>query len=133
LYALEDDWECPSDSPSVWGLAQFDVPFPSDRFPVVDNLVLSLLEEDPAKRFGFEQITKHPFFENLDFEQVLAKPVRPDYVPPKRDEMDLTNFDAEFTRNKSVSSFDCPVFGSVGHVQGFSFEADFVGLGQSTI
>jgi serine/threonine protein kinase len=111
-------------------IAQSDVPFPSDRFPSAQNLILGLLEKEPGKRFGFQQVSKHAFFDGLDFELVEAKRIRPDFAPPTTDSMD--EFGGEFVGNEQVSSFDCPVLGSAGYVQGFSFEADGL-AGQSSI
>jgi serine/threonine protein kinase len=51
----------------------------------VANLIQRLLEKDPARRAGFEDILKCPFFADFSVEDLLAKKVRPKYVPKNVD------------------------------------------------
>jgi serine/threonine protein kinase len=44
----------------------------------VARLVHGLLQKDPARRFGFEELVKSDLFADMDFDEVLAKKVRPE-------------------------------------------------------
>jgi serine/threonine protein kinase len=106
-----------------------DVPFPGERNPVVESILLGLLEKDASKRFGFEQVRKHPFFEGLDFDDVLARRVKPRFVPPQQELTSVDNFDIEFTTEVPMDSLASPVLGSAAMLNGFSFTLE--GLGSS--
>jgi serine/threonine protein kinase len=44
----------------------------------VASVIRGLLEKDPGRRFGFEDIAKSDLFADIDFDEVLAKKVRPE-------------------------------------------------------
>jgi serine/threonine protein kinase len=48
---------------------------------VIASLIQGLLEKDPKRRFGFEDLVKHPFFADMDFSKVLEKQIPPRFVP----------------------------------------------------
>jgi serine/threonine protein kinase len=104
-------------------IAQADVPFPSEMDPVAQSLIIGLLERDPGKRFGFEQLRRHEFFKGLNFEDVLEKKIRPEFVPPPPDWEFQGDTGNPLALEVSGGSLDCPVVGSAASVKGFSFDA----------
>jgi len=59
------------------------------------------LQRDPKKRLGsnggFSEIGQHKFFDGLNFEDLLAKKIKADFVPNISGKLDIHNFDEEFT------------------------------------
>jgi serine/threonine protein kinase len=51
----------------------------------VGPLLYGLLEKDPAARFGFAELRSSALFARIDFGEVLAKQVRPPFVPGEFD------------------------------------------------
>jgi serine/threonine protein kinase len=47
----------------------------------IASLIHGLLEKDPRRRFGFEDIVKHSLFEGVSFAEILEKQISPKYVP----------------------------------------------------
>ena len=85
------------------------------------NLLGKLLEVNPRKRIGFngaEEIRKHPYFKDIDFEKVFAKAYTPPFVPKLKEETDLKYFDPGFT-SEEVDSFKD---NDLGHKQNPDFE-----------
>lgn len=80
-----------------------DLKFPK-KIPVSENakdLIRKLLNKNPDNRLGsindFDDIKKHPFFEGLNFNDLLAKKIKAPYIPVLKDKTDTANFDQEFT------------------------------------
>ncbi|CAH8441923.1 unnamed protein product [Schistosoma turkestanicum] len=48
------------------------------------------------------EIKRQPFFRKLDFTALLAKKIKPPFVPEISDPEDVSNFDKEFTRERAV-------------------------------
>jgi serine/threonine protein kinase len=51
------------------------------------KILKGFLERDPRKRLGcggLDEIKKHQFFRDMDFRVVAAKGIRPDFVPPSK-------------------------------------------------
>ena len=46
---------------------------------------------------GFNEILEHPFFKNIDWDEVEQKQIQPPYIPVLESERDLANFPKEFT------------------------------------
>jgi serine/threonine protein kinase len=81
------------------------VPIPPNMSFEAQNLILKLLEKDPANRLGagpldYQEIQQQPFFEMLNWEAVLKRAVQPEWVPIIRSETDTSNFDDEFTKTQ---------------------------------
>lgn len=62
----------------------------------------ALLTKNPAERLGGGErdaleIMEHPYFEDVNFDDVLNLRVEPPFVPELANEMDFSNFDQEFT------------------------------------
>lgn len=72
------------------------------------NILSQLLEVNPRKRIGYngaEEIKKHPYFKDVDFDKVLHKEYTPPFVPKLNNEMDLRYFDTGFT-SEDVNSYN---------------------------
>ena len=81
------------------------------KFNVSDeakDLLRKLLVKDQKQRFGnnggFDEIKKHPFFKDMDFQALEAKKIEAPFKPILEDSFDVTNFDDEFTSEELVSS-----------------------------
>ena len=67
------------------------------------SFISALLAKEPQKRAKFEDIKNHPFFNGLNFQDVLDKKFKPIYVPQDTSNV-ANNFDAEFTNEKPMDS-----------------------------
>ena len=91
------------------------------------NLLSKLLEVNPRKRIGFngaEEIRKHPYFKDIDFEKVFAKAYTPPFVPKLKGETDLRYFDPGFT-SEEVGSYTDNIIVTNTHnpkFEGFSYQ-----------
>jgi serine/threonine protein kinase len=103
-------------------IAQAEVPFPEDIDTVAQSLVIGLLEKEPGKRFGFEQLRRHEFFKGIDFEDVLDKKLKPEYIPIGVSFDDSVYIENGLTQDTPGGSLDCPVIGSAAQLKGFSFD-----------
>ncbi|ETO13092.1 hypothetical protein RFI_24284, partial [Reticulomyxa filosa] len=81
-----------------------------------DAFELQLLVRDTNKRLGssdndFKDIQEHPFFEDIDWDQLYNKKITPPYKPPiKGGDDDTSLFDKEFTQEAVVDTHaDAPV------------------------
>ncbi|KAJ1536816.1 Serine/threonine kinase [Nowakowskiella sp. JEL0078] len=70
------------------------------------SLLQQLLNKNPAKRLGSkndaEDIKRHIYFNNCDWDSFVRKEVDPPFVPELKHPKDVSNFDKEFTREKAV-------------------------------
>ncbi|KAG7325944.1 hypothetical protein KOW79_010869 [Hemibagrus wyckioides] len=67
------------------------------------SLMRRLLRRNPERRLGSserdaEDVKKQPFFREVDWEALLQRKVDPPFVPLLGGQEDVSNFDAEFTR-----------------------------------
>lgn len=53
------------------------------------DLIYGLLEKDPNKRFGFDDVKSNDFMKEIDFNMVLRKEIAPLYVPDVDEEIDI--------------------------------------------
>jgi serine/threonine protein kinase len=70
-----------------------------------ENLIKSLLQEDPNLRLGYgdsdsESIKSHPFFNGINWDFVYQRKYKPDFIPNLSNEFDLKYFDKSFTSQK---------------------------------
>ncbi|CAG9472541.1 unnamed protein product [Plasmodium vivax] len=75
--------------------------YPCFLSPDAVDLLKKLFEKNPKKRLGSgvtdaEEIKNHPFFKNVNWDDVLNKKVKPPFKPSLFDQMDVQNFDKEF-------------------------------------
>nr|XP_058969985.1 serine/threonine-protein kinase N2-like isoform X2 [Pocillopora verrucosa] len=66
-----------------------------------------LLRRNPERRLGAsekdaEDVRKQPFFRDMNWDDLLARKVRPPFVPSVRHAEDVSNFDEEFTSEEPV-------------------------------
>lgn len=96
--------------------------FPPSTPPEVKDMILKLLTKDPKDRPKLADLMKLDFFADLNFDDVLAKKIKPQYVPEICQKGDTSNFDKDFTQEPPQDSYVMPVFGSPERYHGFSFE-----------
>lgn len=90
---------------------QEQVVFPPSMSPEAVNFISKLLEKDPALRLGngeedVEEIKRDPWFESINWQDVLEKKTTPEWVPNIKDEADTSWFDPEFTAEPAAISFE---------------------------
>ncbi|XP_048345755.1 serine/threonine-protein kinase N1 isoform X2 [Sphaerodactylus townsendi] len=66
-----------------------------------------LLRRNPERRLGSserdaEDVKKQPFFRSIDWEALLARKIKPPFVPVIKCREDISNFDEEFTAEAPV-------------------------------
>ncbi|XP_030629130.1 serine/threonine-protein kinase N2 isoform X2 [Chanos chanos] len=71
------------------------------------TIMRRLLRRNPERRLGAgekdaEEVKKHLFFRNIDWNGLLAKRVKPPFVPTIHGSNDVSNFDEEFTSEAPV-------------------------------
>ncbi|KAI1789567.1 hypothetical protein LXA43DRAFT_974146 [Ganoderma leucocontextum] len=69
------------------------------------SILQKLLTRDPTRRLGSgkgdaEEIKRHPFFKDVNFDDVMHKRIPPPYFPTINGTADTSNFDEEFTREQ---------------------------------
>ncbi|KAF4788639.1 ribosomal protein S6 kinase, 90kDa, polypeptide 5 [Turdus rufiventris] len=77
-------------------------PYPQDMSALSKDIIQRLLVKDPKKRLGCgptdaDEIKQHPFFQNMNWEDLAAKKIPAPFKPVIRDELDVSNFAEEFT------------------------------------
>lgn len=122
-YGMEVDWwslgcvlfEMICGIPPFWGESIREVygkvtraapEFPQMR-PACKSLIQGLLESEPDHRLGSEggrAIRLHPFFQCTRWDDVLAKRIRPPFMPSTNSLMDAQNFSSSFTKEKPVDT-----------------------------
>jgi len=76
-----------------------------------EDLIRKLLNRDPAKRLGYEsganEILEHPFFDELDIDDLMEKKIKAEYIPEIKEEnkYDLEFFDKDITELEAKESF----------------------------
>lgn len=71
------------------------------------SVMKKLLRKNPEKRLGSseadaEEIKKQPFFKTVKWADLLAKKIKPPFVPKITHKEDVSNFDPEFTTQKAI-------------------------------
>uniref|UniRef100_A0A7N8WWS6 protein kinase C n=1 Tax=Mastacembelus armatus TaxID=205130 RepID=A0A7N8WWS6_9TELE len=71
------------------------------------SIMRRLLRRSPERRLGAgerdaEEVKKHLFFRNVDWNGLLAKKVKPPFVPTIQGTNDVSNFDDEFTSEAPI-------------------------------
>ena len=74
----------------------------------VKDLIVGLLRKNPQERIGSKngstEIKSHPWFSDVNWDQLLNRKVVPPYVPSVESETDVSNFAEEFTQAPIDSS-----------------------------
>ncbi|XP_031161899.1 serine/threonine-protein kinase N2-like [Sander lucioperca] len=86
-----------------------DVQYPGSLPPDAVCIIQKLLKKNPLKRLGAgekdaNEIKGEKFFETIDWEALMAKTVKPPFLPSIKESMDVGNFDSEFTRLQPILS-----------------------------
>lgn len=79
-----------------------DVRYPISMPRQTVLILQALLTKDPEQRLGSGErdaldIMEHPYFQDVNFDDVLSLRVQPPYLPEVTSEHDYSNFDQEFT------------------------------------
>ncbi|TNN18516.1 Serine/threonine-protein kinase N2 [Schistosoma japonicum] len=103
--------ECPfpgeSEEEIFESIVNREVRYPRHLSMEATIIMRRLLRRNAAQRLGSsaqdaEEIKRQPFFRKLDFTALLARKIKPPFVPVVSDPEDVSNFDEEFTREKAV-------------------------------
>ncbi|PVH96128.1 kinase-like protein [Periconia macrospinosa] len=96
------------------------------------SIVKQLLTRQPELRLGFGptdalEIMSHPFFRNINWDDVYHKRLPVPFLPTVKDRADTGNFDSEFTSTQPALT---PVHSILSNAmqeefRGFSYSADF--------
>ncbi|KAG9046592.1 hypothetical protein FS837_004011 [Tulasnella sp. UAMH 9824] len=82
--------------------------FPEDMPSEARSIMTSLLLRDPSRRLGnrgAEEIKAHPFFaRHIDWERLIHKKITPPFKPSVTGQIDVSNFDSEFTSEAPMDS-----------------------------
>ncbi|XP_036954518.1 serine/threonine-protein kinase N2-like [Acanthopagrus latus] len=86
-----------------------DVQYPGSLPPGAVAIIQKLLKKNPQKRLGAgerdaNEVKGEKFFETIDWEALLAKKMKPPFLPSIKESMDVSNFDSEFTRLQPILS-----------------------------
>ena len=79
--------------------------FPDDAQADIVEFITMLLNKDPKKRWGFQQVKGSKFLSELDFNMVLKKQIKPLIVPNVRNAFNPGNFDEEFVQENPLDSY----------------------------
>merc|ERR1712032_360278 len=66
------------------------------------HLIRGLLVREPKRRLDAKGIKKHPFFARIDWVKLDQRKYDPPFVPKVRSDIDISNFEKEFTREAPV-------------------------------
>jgi serine/threonine protein kinase len=72
-----------------------DIIFPDEMSPIEIDLILKLLDKNPKTRLGggendAQDVKKHPYFKELDWERVCRKEYEAGWIPDESGEMEST-------------------------------------------
>ncbi|XP_041643871.1 serine/threonine-protein kinase N2-like [Cheilinus undulatus] len=86
-----------------------DVQYPASLPADVVSIVQKLLKKNPLKRLGAgerdaNEVKGDEYFETIDWEALLAKKLKPPFLPSIKASSDVSNFDSDFTRLQPVLS-----------------------------
>ncbi|KAH9272542.1 hypothetical protein BASA83_005041 [Batrachochytrium salamandrivorans] len=131
----------PCESRHVDSILHNDLVFPPGFPPQAQSLCRGLIDRDPKRRLGAgpqdaEEIKNHPYFLDVDWNQLLKRRVRPPFKPMVVSELDTTNFDPAFTESIAVDSLpiDAPLSETLQeNFKGFTFTNDNAHLGGSAM
>jgi len=88
-------------------IVEIEPMIPSHLSNNVKDLLSKLLAKDPNKRLGFngaEEIKKHPFFNTLKWDDVLALKKTPPFVPMLTRAIDLRHFNKDIVEEPVVET-----------------------------
>lgn len=77
-----------------------EVHFPDYVSSIARDLILRLLERDPSMRLKDEGVKLHPFFNGIDWDDLVNKKIEPPWKPAVVDENDLSQIDPDFVQEQ---------------------------------
>ena len=77
-------------------ICQEKLEIPGNLSELAKDLISKLLEKDPQRRAGFNQIKKHPWFKDFDWELVENKKMKAPWVPKTIEDFGIGNFNKKF-------------------------------------
>ncbi|KAJ3118144.1 Serine/threonine kinase [Phlyctochytrium bullatum] len=100
------------------------IEYPSNMPKDTLSLLQQLLNKDPARRLGggkldAEEVKRHPYFAGVDWNAFMQKRVPPPWKPTITSATDVSNFDAEFTKEPAVLT---PIQATLNNAQQKEFE-----------
>ncbi|XP_027021501.1 ribosomal protein S6 kinase alpha-2 isoform X1 [Tachysurus fulvidraco] len=104
--------------------------------PEVQSLLRSLFKRNPTNRLGagpdgVEEIKRHHFFANIDWNKLYRKEIKPPFKPAVGRPEDTFHFDPEFTSRTPTDSPGVPPSANAHQLfRGFSFVASNLGQEQ---
>ncbi|KAM8933352.1 serine/threonine-protein kinase N3 [Pelodytes ibericus] len=105
--------ECPfpgDDEEEVFdSIVNEEVRYPRFLSSEAINITRKLLRKSPERRLGAgvsdaDEIKPQPFYQGIDWDALLARKLKPPFVPSLNDRFDVGNFDEEFTGQKPMLS-----------------------------
>uniref|UniRef100_A0A8C1UVN0 protein kinase C n=1 Tax=Cyprinus carpio TaxID=7962 RepID=A0A8C1UVN0_CYPCA len=107
-----------------------EVRYPRFMSPESVSIIQKLLQKNPEKRLGAgeqdaNEVKRHRFFQGIEWEALLAKRVKPPFLPSIKAPADVSNFDEEFTRLKPVLTPPQTPFFLTAEQQEFFADFDF--------
>ncbi|KAJ3081389.1 Serine/threonine kinase [Rhizoclosmatium hyalinum] len=110
------------------------IEYPSNMPKETLGLIQGLLKKDPRSRLGggkldAEEVKRHPYFAGVDWDLFMEKKVAPPWKPVIKSERDVSNFDAEFTKEKPILTPVNTVLSAVHQAEfkEFDFTAEWAG------
>ena len=83
------------------------VSYPKSLSKESKDICKGLLVKDPKKRLGCsetsgeEDVRSHPFFRRIDWDKIAKRDVQPPFKPKIKHRKDVSNFDKQFTSEKT--------------------------------
>ena len=88
-------------------ITDHSVSYPKSMSKEAREVCKGFLTKNPVKRLGTnpirgeEDVKSHPFFRRIDWERVAAREVQPPFKPKIKHRKDVSNFDPQFTSEKT--------------------------------
>jgi len=100
--------------------------FPPEMDKTDIDLIRKLLTIDPKNRIGYgsndaNDIKKHPYFKDVDWEKYQRKEIKPPFIPRLENEVDLKYFDKAFTEESICVKKNVPRSRVQSDYFGFTF------------
>jgi len=78
--------------------------FPQEMSDDICDLISGLLERDPEDRIGAHDIQDHPWFKGIDWAELDAKKIEPEWKPPVKSNLDTGQIDDYFLQEAAEDS-----------------------------
>ena len=130
---LKPPFSNPNQSLLYNSIVNDEVTFPEEIDPDLADLIQKLLNKIPEERIGAgfldcASLIEHPFFDSVDFDELEEKKIEMEWKPTLQNELDVSQFDVQFTRESPAMTPDnsANISSSVQQAfVGFTFKNDF--------